>query len=312
MDLELAKEIIACLPQERTLYHYHKGRYAVDLLRRYLADRDGLPIARLKASPYGRLLEKPLIKSIISQWGQGVAKYRDLDSLWDGQYETYVLTLGTWGGKKYSRWDQLSRPGGNLVLQMNFSNRHNLALQRCGFEDPNYFNNWGHPVSPRRCTLAWARIDLDFETDEALVEEVQSDWVRDIDELREDVQYAIENGDSKLDYWGENAYVDRALEYLEGELGRHLGIWSEAMLNATLQFLTEELGLKSIYYHSFETGTQLKNINYSKPPRSLYSDLPKQFCFQKTEEAPEFLARDKHARRVLKKVRNLTWFRLAE
>lgn len=32
MDREYADEILACLPQERTCYHYFKNRYALQLL----------------------------------------------------------------------------------------------------------------------------------------------------------------------------------------------------------------------------------------------------------------------------------------
>ena len=42
------------------------------------------------------------------------------------------------------------------------------------FDDP------FHPVaSGGELTLAWSRIDLDLDRGEALVEEIQSDWVRD-------------------------------------------------------------------------------------------------------------------------------------
>jgi len=46
------------------------------------------------------------------------------------------------------------------------------------------FNGYSHPVlgsKERRYfreTLAWARLDVDLESGQALVEEIQSDWVR--------------------------------------------------------------------------------------------------------------------------------------
>lgn len=37
----------------------------------------------------------------------------------------------------------------------------------------------GHPVRKDDVeTLAWARIDLDFASNQALIEEIQSDWVK--------------------------------------------------------------------------------------------------------------------------------------
>ena len=76
----------------------------------------------------------------------------------------------------------------------------------------------GHPVlAPGerpyfRETLAWARIDLDLVSSEALVEEIQSDWVRCANRLKRRLsrcgsdQHALES----------NAYsttVDRARMY---------------------------------------------------------------------------------------------------
>ena len=70
----------------------------------------------------------------------------------------------------------------NLVLQLNFNSSQIRALRRLTGGEQRTFNPLDHPVCrpghPRyRETLAWARIDFDFETNEALIEEIQSDWV---------------------------------------------------------------------------------------------------------------------------------------
>ena len=70
-------------------------------------------------------------------------------------------------------------------------------------------------------------------------------------------------------------------------------MWDEAMLAATLWFLRVELGIRWIFYHTFETGNWLKDMIRSKPPRSLYTDLPKQFCFQETYNPPAFIMRSR-------------------
>lgn len=82
------------------------------------------------------------------------------------------------------------------------------------------------------------------------------------------------------------------------------------MLNAAVQFLFEEIGLNDIYYHSFETGATLKHISFGLPPKSLYTKLPKQFCFDLVDEGPSFIRKDKHARRRLKKIDHQQWYRL--
>ena len=62
------------------------------------------------------------------------------------------------------------------------------------------------------------------------------------------------------------------------------------MLSATLFFIVEELGIRDIWYHSWDTGNLLKGISgRSLPPRSLYTRLPRRFCFSETEAMPGLL-----------------------
>ena len=98
--------------------------------------------------------------------------------------------------------------------------------------------------------------------------------------------------------------------YADDVLAPYAKVWEEAMLSATIGFIHHELGLQKIYYHSFEQGALLKNIKGSKPPRSLYTRLPKQFGFQKTPEGPEFLMREKRVQKLQRKVKDPYWFKL--
>lgn len=56
-------------------------------------------------------------------------------------------------------------------------------------------------------------------------------------------------------------------------------------------------------------GGLLKSISGRLPPRSLYTDLPRKFCFQKTVLHPEFLLKDRYFKKQLRvhKNRNLQW-----
>ena len=54
MDMEQATEIIECLPKGRTIFHYFKDRYALELLSYHVGA--GKPVAEVKRSRYGRLL----------------------------------------------------------------------------------------------------------------------------------------------------------------------------------------------------------------------------------------------------------------
>ena len=84
----------------------------------------------------------------------------------------------------------------------------------------------------------------------------------------------------------------------------------EAMLSAVLYFVKSELGLTQVYYHSSESGYLVKGINGSKPPRSLYSKLPRAFCFEETSQAPGILHDDVRYKRLRRKRSDIRWFEL--
>ena len=310
MKTELAQEIIHCLPEDRTLFHYYKDYYAVYLLQREIMSAGIDQVAQLKRCRYANLTAKPVIKSLLANRGSGEISAEDFETLWSDDYETYVLTLGSWGQTKDDGYFQTSRPGTNIVLQLNFSRRHDQRYRRCFGDELDLFSFSSHPISPHKTTLAWARIDLDFNTDEALIEEIQNDWLRRFNDFMWDFRYAVKQGHLSFDYFGMNVYVDRAFEYYQYEIKPQQDIWSEAMLSATLKFLLDEIGIKTVYYHSDVTGAAMKRIHFGKPPRSLYSKLPNQFCFNRVTDAPAFLAKDKSARRRLRKIKNQQWFRM--
>ena len=69
MELETVKEIMACLHEGRTLFHYHKDRYALMLLA--WAAGDGCKVEALRRGPFAPLLQKPLVKRVLSGLGKG-------------------------------------------------------------------------------------------------------------------------------------------------------------------------------------------------------------------------------------------------
>lgn len=182
MKTEDAKEIIACLPKGRTVYPYHHDRYAVQLLE--LVVDDQVSISELRQSGFGKLLSRLAVKTVVASCGSGNLSREDLAKAWPLEVEVYRLSLTTWGPEHEKDWDrwgyQTSRPGQNLVLQLNFSNAHNQAYGKIvKSKDNSPFAFYGHPVVQRDWhTLAWARLDIDLDGGEALIEELQSDWVR--------------------------------------------------------------------------------------------------------------------------------------
>jgi hypothetical protein len=311
MDKKTLNEIIACLPQGKTLFHYFKDRYALILLSRFITNPT--PVAQLKRTNYARLLERPVIKNILAHLGQKPVNRALLENVWCNPSYAFLLTVSTWDGQQWTK-QQTSRAGYNLVLQLNFSNQHEQLYRRLlKPSSESTFKCYGHPVMKRgernffRETLAWARIDLDFADDQALIEEVQSDWVPI-------AQISWRKVSPTDDYLPTSIYID-GLEgdttdiktYFTQVLKPYSQIWQEALLTATITFIRDELGIHQIFYHSYNTKTMLNNC---QPPRDLYTQLPKKFCFQKTPEAPSFLQRFKGFRKSIKKITQPSWYQL--
>lgn len=313
MDSAMVEEVIACLPAERTQFSYFKDQYALYLLKRFLAKHQNAPIHTLKQSKVKKLLERPQVSQLLKSAGSGRLNTQLLDSVWPGCAQDYVLTLGRWGDKSRYSWNQTSRPGVNLVLQLNLSNQFETLFKRLAGCELNRLTTSQHPKSHKRsATLAWARLDVDFTTGEVLIEEIQSDLIRD-------VEYAYKRATREADaacmriYWSEHKLErSKVASACKAILEVHKNLWAEAMLAATLWFVQCELGFERIYYHSFETGKVMKNIPGTAPPRSLYTDLPQKFCFELTEQAPRFIAENPKAKRRLKLVKNPQWYVLAE
>ena len=299
MEEQDADEIIFCLPEGKTFFHYFKDRYALMLLSEFVGD--GLPVRDIKRSPYAKLLGNPLIKTVVERQGDGVLGSQHLDSIWPGQPECYLLTLGKWGvGAKKKYWwrgyHQTSRRGTNLVLQLNFSRKHNKPYQdliQSGDDMPFAYSE--HPIARQGFhTLAWARMDIDLESGQALIEEIQSDWVRLATRGHTTIEALVDNDAQRQTivqtvFRGVELDSRRLDLYVKHVLSDHMAIWSEAMLSATIWFLRQELGLREIYYHEFDSGNVMKGLRSTQPPRSLYTTLPKKFCFQQGFEPPAFI-----------------------
>lgn len=296
-----AQELLDCLPHERTLYAYCHDYYAVQLLE--LAAGRYPTIKALKGSNFGRLLDKPSINPLIKTCGDGRFRPTAFASYWHDPGATYLLTAGLWDSRS-GRYNQTSRPGFNLVLRLNFNHQHDRLLHRTIHPvQDGVFNGWGHPYLQRgerpyyRETLAWARLDVDLDKGEVLVEEIQSDWVREVNWLSGLVKHR-QSTDTAMRCYGFHTTVDKARAYL-GFVEPLLRGWSQAMLAAVIRFVCRELGISQFWYHSWETGNCLKNIDDRwAPPRSLYSRLPRQFCFEQTDRLPDFLNHKRTTRRL--------------
>ena len=315
MELRELQEVLACLPKDETPYVYPRDGYALMLLSRYVGA--GKSIAEIRRSPYAQLLHKPQVKQALARAGGGFLSRQHLRQPEKGGLE-FVLTLNKWGGSDDSAYYQTSRRGYNLVLQLNFSAQQQQEFER--LVRPRYsaiFNYRGHPILRRGQrpyfydTLAWARIDVDFDLNQALIEEVQSDWVR----YARYALWARRHRRHKRDgrAWARkmSANVFELAHYVEHELAPYARQWQEAVLTAAIEFIRQELGISVLYYHSADTGAAVKRIDGELPPRSLYSELPRRLCFEPTWQAPHMVARFAEVRRRLRQSGHDQWYRLS-
>lgn len=313
-------EIEWVLARERPrVFPYFKDRYALLLLA--WACGEGRSVRELKQSRFGQLLSKSVAREVAGRAPGGMLSADLLLGARKGDVQNYRITLGRWGSTPDDKWEpwwhQTTRPGQNLVLQLNFPRDH---LRPCfGLVGPHAPDRreehpWVlscHPVSGADLTLSWARIDVAFDSSEALIEEIQTDWVRNaLAEARELGELDF-NELAEADLYGfpPEVGVYHVLSYVEHVLAPHTRMWAEATLAAALHLLRDELGIRRVFYNTFETGSYLKDVEAG--PRSLYTDLPRRFCFRRTEQRPAALRRCDHpaVRQKLQR-RRLEWFLL--
>lgn len=280
-----AEELLSCLSSGRTLFTYGKDWYAISLLRMAMRNHT---LAELKNTRLGNLLEKPRLRSWLGSLGKKSPDIHELALLWPDETETYRLTAGLFDG-----WTQTSRKGKdgwNIVLHLNLNESDARTIEKKFPEresDP--FEYRWHPIHEgRHRTLAWARIDLDWNCGEALIEEIQNDRLRTVsEEVSRIRKYKLKT----VNFNGEDVDAAFVLDYWDKRLRLSRQWWDEAMLAATVGFIVNELGIRRIYYHSPESGAKLKGYGAHNAPKSIYTDLPKRFCFEHTTELPAFIKR---------------------
>ena len=296
-------------------FRYHKDQYPLDLLTLYL--KHPQHISQVRKSPLGHFLQKPTVKKILASQGHAQLKAETFMDHADEKTRDFNYTIGTWG--RYEKhfnnpYYQTSRGGVNLVLQLNFDPVHNSQYFR--YVQPHQakhpFVCCDHPTRKYGdFTMAWARIDVDLEEGEALIEEVQTDWLRYAKHASEKVRTGMKNNEVHSDVKLGFGSMKNFLIYAEQCLSVYYQLWDEAVLDAALVFLVKELGCRRIYYHSYETGCCLKGLSEAekRPPKSLYTRLPKKFGFRETDEAPYLLKKEKSLQPLLRD-HSLRWYTL--
>ena len=294
MDIKAYGDIVACLPQGRTLFSYGRDKFAPMLLG-YLLN-SGWDTNSIRQSQFKRLCERPPVKALLAAQGRMDLTLAQMAFAQINDEKIWRLSLSRWGNSKNFRWNQNSRRGCSLVLQLNFSNEHDVHFRRLfPFAKWPLFNFDCHPVSKTANTLAWARIDLDLDRNEALIEEIQSDWVRRVNSAVEQPQLFLKRYQRHLSepqsLPAPDAFKAAVQKYRDDILPKFAKDWQEITMAACLFFTFEELGLSRVYMHECETGNRLKGL---EGDWSFHHDQSIQNChensaFQMSITAPNFL-----------------------
>lgn len=301
------REVMRELNKKINTFSYSRDDYCLQLLRYEFGEQAS--INRIKRSAYKGLLDKPAMKALSASLGGGrmdlkMAAVTGADSNTD-----FRLSFAKWGG--FTGYRQVSRAGWQLVIQLNFPDSHDQVYrQKVKPKNEGPFVYTGHPVCGHGLnTLAWARVDLDPFCEEALIEEVQTDWLREAKAISDRCKTYKSRKWQRRDLKHETAKQTRledVLDYIRTDLKPYHSIWQEALMSACFHVLFEQLGYRRVYMHSWKTGQVLKNC---QPPRSLYSQLPKRFCMRAVPFGPGMLTSNRQARLALRKASQPFWFR---
>ncbi|PCJ59675.1 MAG: hypothetical protein COA79_09735 [Planctomycetota bacterium] len=303
MQLLEAKEIQDCLPKGQTAFSYYRDQYAVYLLGQLL--QKGFSIAELKKSSFAGLLQKKVVKDILARDLKMIRLFPKANIACAKEYH-FSLNLTIMD--RDDLCDQTSRNGVNLILQLNFNAEHSRFFRKKLDCKLDWLNGSCHPVRRDKITMAWCRMDINFDTDEVLIEEIQSDWMRySLNWYKYVKKDLLKSEKRKMCFKKYGIKPEAYLEYYERFVKPYGPIWEESMMFATLCFIREELGLKNIFYHTQDSGRILKQMDDWLPPASIYSTLPKKFYFKLNSEAPILLQKDRNRR--VKKVLKIHQFK---
>lgn len=88
-------------------------------------------------------------------------------------------------------------------------------------------------------------------------------------------------------------------------------IWEELFMSIALWFAKKELQIQNVWMHTFESCLLFKDQNNSKPPKSIYTKLPKRMGFVISDKAPAFLKKEINLKRYFRKAKkdSIKWFK---
>ncbi|MEO1493202.1 MAG: hypothetical protein AAFV19_13695 [Pseudomonadota bacterium] len=326
MKPEFRKELRELLPAKK-IFPYFAEREGGWLLHHRL--RQPARIAELRRGPLAPLLTRPGVRDVVAACGRGWVTPENLlplaepldalsrESQLSGDRATEValdtavaadwrevsITHSEWAdgcNGFYRRELQVSRTGGNLVIQVNFPEAFQDEFDALfPIETRRALETRQHPVRKDLITMGWIRLDFERDGEDLLIEEVQTDWLRIAKRCRND-----------LAKQGPSAFEADRLAFLDRALALYGRDWARMLMLVALDFARTRAGIRHVWMHQYLPGAKLKHIiEYDLPPRSLYTDLPRRFGFVRTDRAPAFLypARSQVLSRLRRQGEPLFW-----
>ena len=235
--------LLSLFGQDMPAYHYFKDKYALQLAGWYAGE--GKKVAEFKRSRFAGLLQKGVLKDHCAK--QGILRAAELLEHPSGQGWTFRQSLDVWGSDDDWGWTQVSRPGKSLVLRLDFGDEHGKLARKMRVGNAIEQLEWrNHMHADENHNLAWVRMDLDWETGEVLIEEIQNDWLRNARNWIQKEADQPNRGWYRLAKKSVRKNDGRFLMYHREILEPLEKIWSEAMLCAALEFIRDRLGLYTV------------------------------------------------------------------
>lgn len=148
----------------------------------------------------------------------------------------------------------------------------------------------GHPYVKNQ--IGWARVELDPNKEYILVDEIQSDHSNAVFKIQKN-RYQEDIAKIRSALIKKYNLTDEGLNKLLDEYSDLLKDFPNIASQAVSKF-AQANNFKKIYWHTYESGRKLKD---NKPPKSLYTGVPKENFFTPSQDKPfglegEFLERE--------------------
>lgn len=208
-----------------------------------------------------------------------VSKYRE--SL---HPEEFPVIYQTWDGMQRSIDNLNSKPTkkDQLVLIVDIGKKlditDNTPLLMLFRKINEVSKQSSHPSTPDM--MGWARLEIDPNGEYILVDEIQSDHLGAIHSLKNDLSDDV----VKIRETIKNNY-QLSDEQFKVVLNDYYNLVKDfpQIANQAITKFAKENGFKKIYWHTYESGKELKK---NEPPKSLYTKLPKEHFYNETEKGP--------------------------